>query len=610
MGFSSPAFSRAFAGVCVSGAFVRPAFSEAFSRSCGAGRRVLSLPVDVVVADARVFDTAVGVVSWALVVRIGDIDFSAQITGEVVIEAEEDAARLATLSLIPASAAQLVGLDSLPVTIDAIVTGGSFIARQRRFTGVVESVEFLAADRLATLRCRDGYQERIRACVSADDVIRLTGGIAEFSDALLPWNSDEPDPVDFFREVLGTMLGATMIDGGGVWRVLPWVIGAPEVEYRSGDVFDTGLVLQRPSRSDVPSAIVATLTHSFPRLHRMSFSLTWKGLGGLDYTERGINPPRQSMIADALGGLADWSVVGGVEFENFDPVAWPVNLSARATLEREWYQDFTRRYVVSIDMGGASDRDESVARAISADFDAEKWEAKGDADSLLDVYAANSPVLMTPEVEIPFRPTPPQNGAMDYFVADEHVVRQAIRQVTSEAVRLAAQGRRRQRVTLSRPTDLRLDVGVVVGVEAYGISAVGQVQSWRETYDCEGGGCIGEYVLACPDGGGELETWAEPEIEIPVPEVAHKPKWPPLKNWIGGSTRVYSYPKNTDSIAGHLTNVLFGAGEYDDARPRFVEQFRVVTPEIGAQVRDPQEEEVAVGVSFAIAGSGVSVEFG
>lgn len=613
MGFAEHAYATtAFAGAhaCAGGGFSSLAFSKAFSAgSCdgGAVRRTFSLPIEIVVSDDRVFDTSVGVIFWSLLVSINGVDVSRQLTGELSIEAAEDAARVATLSLLIESADQLLSLDSAPITVDVIIKSGDFVARRRRFTGVVELVVFSPADRVASITCRDGYQERIRACVTSGEVFSLLNGMAVVADPIVPWDDGEPDPVGYFYELLGTVLGATIIDGNGVWQVITWSIDAAEITYEAADMFDPGPTVRRPSRVDVPSAIVATLTHTFQRLHSVSIPLHWSGLGGLDYTERGINPPQQTMIMDALTGLADWHVVGKPEFTNFDPVSWPVRLSMTATLRRRWYQEVVRRYTVTIDMGGASERDASVARSISSDFDADRWESNPDQNSLLDVYAANPPGPPPPPVEVSPGPYPPENGALDHFGFDYSVLDKAVRQVVAEAARKAAQGRRKQTISFSRPVDLRLEIGSVAGVNAYGVRGVGQVKSWREVYSFDSGACIGDYLLACPDGNG-VSTAFDVSLQTLAPGVLHALSAPELKNWVGGSARVTTYPQNTNDISGHLTNVLFGAAEYDDSLPRFVEQFRIVTPDIGAKWRDPLAEDVSLDVSVTIAGSGVQIE--
>lgn len=611
MGFSSDAFSAAFSGAasCSGGAFSGSAFSSAFAAECGVQKRFrLSVPVDVVVSDPMVFESSLGVVSWALSVSVGGEDVSALIAGETVIEAAEDAARLATFSLTPVTSAQLLGFESAAVAIDVVVSGAGLAARSRRFSGFVESFDFLPASRLVTLRCRDGYQERVRACAAAEDVKSLCGDMATVSDVVSAWNDEEPDPESYFREILGTVLGATFIDGAGTWRVFPWAIGAPRVAYDESGVFDAGLILEMPSKADTPAAIVATLSHSFFRLHAAAVPVQWNGLGGLDYTEIGINPPRQEMIVSALEGLGDWRVAGRPVFENFDLVSWPVGLSMTAVLFRRWYQEVTRRFVVTIEMGGASERDTSVSRAISADFDAGEWESGKQQETMLDVYSANPPGPPPPPVETLLGPFPPQNGALDHFAVADDVIVQAVRQVIAEALRIAVQGKRRQRIKLERPVDLRVDIGAVAAVSAYGVTAEGQVQSFVETFNHDSGACVGEYVLACPDGNSQ-QTGFTAHVEIPLPEVSHSLAAPALTNWVGSDKGVYTYPVDTDAVSGHLTNVLFGAAAYDETQPAFVEQFRVVMPEIEAVQRDPLSEEVAVNVSFEIAGGGVSIQF-
>lgn len=573
-----------------------------------------ALPVVVAVSDARVFETSVGAVTWSLVAAVAGVDVSAQLTGECVIEAAEDAARLATVALVPASAAQLAAFDSASITVDVVISGGGYSARRRRFTGVVESVEFEPAGRVATLTCRDGYQERVKACMTSAEVKALCGGLAVVSDQLLRWDDAEPDAWSYFQDALATVPGATYIDGAGAWRVAQWDIGAPARTYTEDDVFDPGPLLRTQSRADVPAAIVASLNHTFPRLHNVALGLYWQGLPGLEYTTRGINAPTQEMITAALEGLADWHIAGEPVFVNFDPVAWPVGLEMSAVLYRRWYQMVERRYTVTIDMGGASDRDESIARALSSDFDVGEWESGRSSQTALGIYSANAPYGTPPDdeptgYEALTEPWPPTNSAIDWPAIESAEIQDALAQVVAEATRTAAQGRRRQRVEFSRPADLRLDIGVVVGIDAHGLTAVGQLQSWTETYSHEAGSCVGEYFIACPAGDGGVVTASAVTATIPAPSVTHALVAPDLRNHVGASTDTYPYFVPPETISGHLANVNFAAAEYDASAPAYIEQFRIVMPEIAADLRDPVEETVEIEAEIHIAGSGVVVTF-
>ena len=137
------------------------------------------------VGDPYVFQTSLGTLRWSARLMIGTVDFSDRLKGEMTISGGEDTARLASFSLLVTSSAELLSLDQKPVTIDFTLQSGGVTTTVRRFTGTVEAVEFNAAARVATLDCRDGYQEIPRACTSASSVISLFGGLAAGSLPLL-----------------------------------------------------------------------------------------------------------------------------------------------------------------------------------------------------------------------------------------------------------------------------------------------------------------------------------------------------------------------------------------------------------------------------------------
>lgn len=592
-----------------------------------------ALPLFVSVADARVFDSEVGAVSWSARVFVGGIDVSSRLTGALRIEAEEDSARVASLDMIPVSSAQLVALEGAAVSIDITVAGGGYSATRRRFTGVVESVTFSAASRVASLSCRDGYQDRIRAAGSESAVRTLLGGLETVSPKIVAWNDDEPDPAGYFAGALDTVPGATFIDGAGSWRVVSWDIGTPARTYTAGDMFDPGPTVQTAQRAELPSAVVATLTHRFQRLHNVELGLNWQEPERENYVIRGIMSPMKSMVAQALENLGDWIVKGNPVLASPVPDVYPVwdgvqttyyvvsheaapllIRTLSATIYRRWYQDVERRYQVTVDLGGLSGRDESVSRGIRSEFDASGWESGRRSEPSLGIYSANPPpgAEDDPEptgYEALQAPWPPANGAMDHFAdLSSADVQQACRHVIAEATRKAAQWRRRQRVSFERPADLRLEIGEVAGFSAYGVAGKGQVAAWVESYDIDSGACVGQYTLAAPSGSGDV-TGFSATISIPSPSVVHAQTASPLDNWIGADSNTPAAALNPDSLAGFLCNTLPTSDFYDADKPTYETQFRIVLPEIPASVRDPASELVEIDATINLAGSGLTITF-
>ena len=591
-----------------------------------------SAPLRVSVFDPQVFDSSLGKIYWAATVMIGSLDVSSQLTGEMRIEADEDSARLASLSVKPASNVELASYDSATVTIDITIFRGSSAAQVRRFTGKVEKTVFDPVNRVATVTCRDGWQERIRACGSADQVHALLGGLAAPCDKIIAWSDSKTDASGYFNSLLATLPGATFIDASGVWRVVQWDIAAPAASFGANDIFD-GMTVEQPARADVPSAVFAKLTHRFPRLHSAEVALNWTAPEREDYVIKGIPTCTKAMVIETLNGAADWLVKGEVAITSPIPGSYPVvshgetvyyNVSyesaaftcqtAAAVLYRRWYQEVEVSYSITIAMGGLSDRDESIADAIATTFDASGWESPTSTAASLGIYSANAPAgsgdtepVTGYEALMP--PWPPTNSAVDHFAdVTGDVLNAAVKHVVAKAVRLAAAGKRNRRVKFARPADPRWELGMPLAASAYGVSGVGQLVGFVDTYDFDSGACVTEMVLACPEGAGyEINYTAS--ATPPANDVSHTFLAVPLRNHIGADLETPSW-MDPNQLAGFLCNTLPTADSYDASAPAFETQFRVLMPEIPASVRDPLYLDAVIDALVTLPGGDLAISFG
>lgn len=584
---------------------------------------------EISVVDAQVFDSAAGKLVWSVRVMIGTTDVSARLSGEIRIDAAEDAARVASLSVTPASVLELASYDSAAITIDVVLQSGTAVAAVRRFTGRVETVDFKPAARLATLACRDGYQERIRACSSAAEVAALCGGLAKVCPKIIKWDDLEPDPAGYFSGLLSSMAGATTIDASGVWRAIPWHIGTPAAAFAAHEIFDDSLVLEQPARKSVPAAVIATLTHRYPRLHVADISLNWPAPPRAKYLTHGIPLAPKSMILAAMSGADGWHVKGEPLFTEFPADVLPIIIGPQttylvitdqakqltaeacsATLYRRWYQTVDMRYRVSIDMGGLADRDESIAVAIESTFDVGEWEKEGSAEQDIGLYTANPPYTHVPPAPyVGLRPPfPPSNGALDHhadITSDD--LQSAAAHVVARALRLAVAGKRQRQVKFARPLDPRWEIGSVLSVNAYGVAATGQLVAWSDVMDIDSGVAVTEFSIACPAGSGTL-TEATATVTPPTPGVTHSLPVPTLDTFIGASFDTPTDPAD-DMLQGYLANALPTAASYSATAPIFEQQFRVILPEIPADVRDPLVIDAPITASIAIANGAVGVSF-
>lgn len=617
-----------------------PAFDSSFDSSfdSGGGSGGGSTPLEtgqagfglaISVVSALVFSSGAGTVRWAPSVVVGSVDVSARLSGKISISAAEDAARVATFSVRPASAAELLGFERQALTIDVALFRATNTAVYRLFTGVVEHCEFDPVTRVAQLACRDGWQERPLACASAADVEALLAGLAAPSAAVAPWSNTEPDPAGYFSTLLETLPGATAIDANGLWRVLPWSIGTPLETFAAGDVFDESVRMLTAARADVPSAIKASLAVRYHRLHAAEVNLSWTAVANTYYVVDGLPTLPKSTVMAALEGVSGWLIKGKPAIVEPIPGSYGVLVggntvyyivspefarttckSFTATMYRRWYQEVEASYTITIPMGGASDRDESIRASVASTFDAGAWETTPSSEAASSLYQANAPTVAIPPTGYEGLPAPfpPGDGALDHLGSIALPDLQAAAQhVVALALRKAAAGKRKRRVIFERPLDPRWEIGAVLAVNACGVAATGQVSEFEHRLDLDSGAVASTFTLAVPEAAG-VATAFTASVTAPVASVTHALADPVLSTHVGASYDTPAVPVE-DNLLGFLCNVVPTSGNYDAAKPVYEPQFRLILPEIAAPVRDPLAFELPITASVSIAGGSLALTF-
>lgn len=593
------------------------------------GTSTAAFGLAVSIVNPLVFASGEHAISWYATVVVGTLDISARLTGLLHISGAEGGARIATLSVIPADSSEAAGYDSRPVTIDVTLFRPGQMATYRRFTGVVEKVDYDAAGQVVTLSLRDGYQERPKACKTAAAVEALFAGQAYPSPALLAWNTAQPDPAGYFAGLLDTFSGSCQIDSSGIWQATPWAIGTARAAFSAADIFDGSFVVKQASRADLPVSISASLTHRYPRLHAALVNLSWDAVERERYVVDGLPTAPKSMIAQAVASASGWYVKGQLAIVQPTPGTYPVIVGSQtvpylvsieqaqttcesfsAQLYRRWYQEIDVVYRVTIPLGGSSEREASIAGSIQSTFDASAWESAPSAESSNALYLANaptSPVVKTGYEGLP-EPWPVANTALDHY-ADLSAgdIAAACRNVVGRAVRRAAQGQRQSTVAFDRPLDPRWEIGDVLAVSAYGVTATGQLTSFDDQLDHDSGAAISRLTLACP-AGGAASTGFVLTPTTPTQSVAHALLVTPLGNHVGAHYDTPAVPDEA-TLSGFLCNCLPTSDNYDSTKPVYVTQFRILLPEIAAAVRDPLTVEHAMGVTVSLAGSGIAMDF-
>lgn len=588
-----------------------------------------ALPLQVTVSASAAFSTAAGAARWSPTVSIGGVDVSARLTGRMSVQAGEDSARLATLEMVAQSSAQLAALENAAVTIDLTLTNALGTAVQRVFTGIVETWEFHPSSRTVSLSCRDGWHERPAACTSAADVEALLGGLATKAPLLLDWNSSEPDPAGYFSGLLETLPGATCVDASGLWRVIPWNIGSPLASFAAADIIDESLAVNIARRADMPGKISAVLNHRHPRLHQAEVSLHWFRVNFSDFILYGFPWLLKRTAQSTLESLGEWHIkgvaglvspaamthmvlVGGSSVPYIVPQIINETLveEINVTLYRRWYQEVETTYTYDISLGGSSGRDQELSASITSEFDTQAWETLPTTEQSIALFSANGPtptVTPTGYEGLPL-PHPTANTAIDHWgTVVQGDLDAAGAHLLAKAVRTAAKALRSTTVKFSRPLDLRYGLGDVLSVAAYDVAATGQVVDLALDLDLDAGNATATYTLAVPDAAGS-STASSATLTAPANTVAHALLAPTLGNWFGARLDTPSTFVE-DDLQGFLFNTSVVGNDYSAAKPAFVEQFRIVMPEIVATHRDGLNLAGSVSASWSIAGGALTITF-
>ncbi len=592
------------------------------------GSRRAECAVHVRTILPRVFDYGGGQVEWQAIVMIREIDVSSRITGKMTIQRAENSAGIAEFNVVPRSVAELSAFDCADVFIEYLIRSkrSEDWSRIRRFHGKVEAVEFDYDQRIAKIICRDGYLDRIKSCKSADEVAALVPN-AFVDPRITTWDAANPDPVSYFDALASTVCGSAFISGSNVWNTTRWDRETDLLVFSGKDIFDATLSIRGADKRSIPASIRATLTCRVKRLHCAEVPLRWEAFGYDRFLLDGLSYPNKATILSVLAGASGWYVKNEAEIVGPEPgvhfvinngnstpfvfseeVAKATAIGLSVTMYHRWYQEIDMRYVVDIPLGGGSDRDDTVSISIASDWDAGGWESAPDAKSNIGIYLRGGPAVV--EVKTGYEglpaPYPPANSAIDY--APDIDLSSSLAVLCARALRAGVSGLRKRQFSFEKPIDPRIEIGCGVALTKGQFYGRGRVVSFIDVLDHDNGSASTRVDVSCPQGRPQQPNdFSVPSVDDLDP-ISHVWPSPTLGNFIGGSVDTPEFAPD-NQIIGWLTNCNPLGRSAKGSAPLFVEQFRLIMPEIDAVHRDPETIERLVNVKFQIASGELVVEF-
>ncbi len=237
-----------------------------------------SLPLRVSVVDAdiasgleTVADGGMVAAYWGVRVEIGGADVSADVVGEIVVEAEENAARIADLSLTLAAGTPIMPATWVGRSVWIYLTDGAGGNAMPLFFGVVDLPKVELTERRLALRCTDNRQGVIGGMTRAEITALLPG--TRHSPVVF---DDGAGALAYANDRLSTLPVALDLSPTGALRVTPWAARTlPDLSFDFDQVLDGSLSVDVAERSALTNLVEIDFGYRFPRIKSEGYQIDY-----------------------------------------------------------------------------------------------------------------------------------------------------------------------------------------------------------------------------------------------------------------------------------------------------------------------------------------------
>ncbi len=222
-----------------------------------------STPVTPPLSGATPADGGIVAAVWGVQVLVGAVDVTADIIGELTVEAEEGAARVADLVLQPAAGAtvDVPSWTGKPVVIyftdmsTGVATGAVVL-----FSGIVDLPTIDLRTRCLNLRCTDDLQG-VLAGLSKAAIDTLVGG--RWSPAVF---NAAADAYTYAQDRLSTVPACLDLDLARTPRLTPWAAkSTADLSFTADHILENSLVPQFAERVGLINQVDLSFGYRFPR---------------------------------------------------------------------------------------------------------------------------------------------------------------------------------------------------------------------------------------------------------------------------------------------------------------------------------------------------------
>lgn len=494
--------------------------------------RVAVLPADIASGAESAADQGDQAAVWGVRVDIDDVDFSDYVIGDVVVEAEESAARVADLSIWqpPGTVIRPAEWSGRHVRIYFGSMGlGGFTNPVLLFSGVVDTPTVTPFSREIGLRCTDNRQG-VLAALTKPAIDALLPD-ARYSPAVFQPGTSS---LQYCNDLLSTVPQCIDLSPRGDLRSTPWEAKAtPDFVLTSDDVLADSVVPEVAGRNGMVNVVDIEFSYRFPRVKSEGYVIDYDFLA-LAQTSFGywvrdgntfmVRASIESAIQAAGGNIVSIQYIplpttsqiipgsGGEPAGSWlpNPLTDPLLcLGFEAVVSFDYAQDNEETHNIRVACS------ESVAKVGMI-----RSEMHGALQGVYDDTVAVEQNILLYRREV--TRIPPKNLASVVVGVTNSVTgtltpdtnraaaEKAIETLIAVAETTIHAGHRASRVRFSMPCNPVMDVDKTVSLDADGVTAIGKVRSVKHRLSAESGSAISEVELAlCSTNGVGVDAGSD-----------------------------------------------------------------------------------------------------
>lgn len=335
--------------------------------------------------------------TWTVLLTLSGVDYSARLSGEVTVDAEEGASRTALFTLLPVTGVvnPFTWLGAA-VAISLVRIINLVHIPTRVFTGKVDVARFDPSTGAVTFSCSDDLKNTV-ANLSVEAIDALT--INELGlDYSVGAQGEAPlDRWDYSQARMASVRGELDAGAYGNLRVTPFAGSSVWGTFtESGVLYDAAYAIDLPERSDIINHVAVEYEYRRHRCRQRVAYISWANtVIGTDALACGYQSPSTSAVKSALDGCG-WELLGWSTSPGWAYVVTPTPPPGKtgsgwyfqgtadacgamvATVGQRHAQEFTESYQTTITCDQSITtfgiRQKSIRGALSPDWSPNNWE--------------------------------------------------------------------------------------------------------------------------------------------------------------------------------------------------------------------------------------------